>query len=86
MATPSDYVVVKLDIDHSPTELSIITAIASDRSLLDLVDEVFFEYHFVFDKGVEFGWRNSHYNHTVDDALRLMQKLRSLGVRAHFWI
>ena len=61
-------------------------AIAADARLLALVDELWFEYHFQFDRGVEFGWKNSHFNRTVDDALRLMSTLRSRGVRAHFWV
>lgn len=84
--TPDDFVVLKLDIDHSPTELSIMHAIAADSRLLALVDELWFEYHFRFDHGVEFGWKETHFNHTVDEALRLMHKLRSRGVRAHFWV
>lgn len=86
MAAPDDFVVLKLDIDHSPTELSIVEAIAEDASLAALVDELWFEYHFRFDVGVEFGWKQSHFNRTVDDALRLMGRLRSRGIRSHFWI
>jgi len=82
---PEDFVVLKVDVDHSPTELSIVHAIARDPRLRALVDELFFEYHFVFDLGVEFGWGDSHYNRSVDDALTLMRDLRAGGVRAHFW-
>ncbi|EOD14380.1 hypothetical protein EMIHUDRAFT_356628, partial [Emiliania huxleyi CCMP1516] len=52
-------------------------------ALLGLIDEVFFEYHFKVRP--EFGWGN-RMNATVNDALRLMQRLREKGVRAHFWI
>ena len=54
-------------------------------------DELFFEYHFYEDyrTGWYFGWfftplqiRSAP---TVDDALALMQRLRALGIRAHFW-
>ena len=83
---PDDFVVLKLDIDHSPTELSIMHALAEDPRLLALVDELWFEYHFQFDQGVEFGWKKTHFNRTVDDALRLMHTLRARGVRAHFWV
>ena len=81
---PDAQQVLKLDIDTTPVELSIVHAIATDHSLSALVDELLFEYHFDFDKGVKFGWPR-HTGHTVDDALRLMRRLRSVGVRAHFW-
>jgi hypothetical protein len=47
---------------------------------------------FFFD-GLNFGWlthrggvNEKRWNHTVDDALLLMRRLRERGVRAHFWI
>ena len=83
---PDDFVVLKLDIDHSPTELSIMHTILQDARLLERIDELWFEYHFRFDRGVEFGWKNTHFNKTVDDALALMRDLRMRGVRAHFWV
>ena len=46
---------VKLDIDNSAIEHSIIKAILDDPSVTRLVDELFFEYHFEFDD-VDFGW------------------------------
>lgn len=88
---PSDYVVVKLDIDTPHVELSIVRALIADATLASLVDELFFEYHFYEDyrTGWYFGWfftplqiRSAP---TVDDALALMQRLRALGIRAHFW-
>lgn len=54
--------------------------------------QLYFEYHFYFD-GLNFGWlthkqgRNyQKWNHTVDDALSLMRRLRQRGIRAHFWV
>ena len=53
--------------------------IANDDGLIALVDELFFEYHFVFDDGIEFGWKKTHYGQTVDEALALMRLLRARG-------
>ena len=83
-ARPKDFVSVKLDIDNSAIEHSIIKAILEDPSVTRLVDELFFEYHFEFDD-VDFGWVETGKGHTVDDALALMRRLRERGVRAHFW-
>ena len=81
----SDFVVVKLDIDHTETELSIMAVI---KEFAYLIDELFFEYHFYFD-GLNFGWGvNEHLKstHNVSTAMRLMTELRQDGIRAHFWI
>ncbi len=80
-----DYVVVKLDIDHSPTELEIVDVIFE---LPHLVDEFFFEYHFHFDN-LNFGWgrlQQLRKTHNATTAIDLMHRLRRAGVRAHYWI
>ena len=80
-----DYVVVKLDIDHSPTELEIVDVILE---LSHLVDEFYFEYHFWFDN-LNFGWgrlKQLRKTHNATTAIDLMHRLRRTGVRAHFWI
>ena len=45
---PEDFVVLKIDIDEG-TEMQIVHVIANCPELADLVDEIFFEYHFYFD-------------------------------------
>ena len=60
--------------------------IANDDGLLALVDELFFEYHFRYDGSHNFGWGKLGKGQTVDDALRLMYRLRRAGIRSHFWI
>jgi len=89
-AVPSDFVAVKVDIDYVPVEHPIVNDIADRPELTELVDELFFEYHFWFDD-LNFGWNSQRggkmfVNDTVDDALSLMSKLRHKGVRAHWWI
>ena len=89
-ATPADFVAIKVDIDHGP-EIEIVRSIARTPALASLVDELFFEYHFDFDK-VATGWGDPTDpsfvggQHNVDDALRLMHDLRRVGIRSHFWI
>lgn len=76
---------IKLDIDHTSTEIQIIRVLEENAHL---VDEVFFEYHYYFD-GLNFGWgKNDDLKpiHNVTSAIRLMTRLREKGIRAHFWI
>ena len=63
---------------------SIVEAIAERPEIAALIDELYFEYHFYFD-GHNFGW-GSHGTGDVDTAVSLMHRLRTLGIRAHFWI
>ena len=92
VAKPEDFVAMKVDIDGGP-ELELVTRVADNEGgVADLIDELYFEYHFRFD-GLNFGWlthkggRNyQKWNHTVDDALALMRRLRRRGIRAHFWV
>ena len=91
VARPEDFVVVKEDIEgqKGAPEAFIVEAIANRPEIAALVDEIFFEDHFWFD-GLDFGWGNLTGSRDrvgdVDDALRLMHKLRVRGVRSHFWI
>lgn len=83
-ASVNDFVVVKVDIDGGP-ELEIVEAIARRPELYQLVDELYFEYHFEFD--FNFGWGNMDWQgRTVDTAMSLMHRLRQVGIRSHFWI
>ena len=89
-ASAEDFVGLKVDIDHVPTEIPLVQAIADRKDISRLVDEIFFEYHFYFDN-LDFGWQTQHgggsyTTKTVDDALALMQKLRRRGIRSHWWI
>ena len=81
---PEDFVVVKLDIDTPAIEQTIIAVLSQRPDLAALIDELFFEYHFYFD-GKDFGW-GENVQGDVDTALGTMFRLRSLGIRAHFWI
>ena len=82
---PSDFVAVKLDIDHTETEMEIIKVLEENAHL---IDELFFEYHYYFD-GKHFGWGiNQHKKpyHNATSAISLMTRLRKKGIRSHFWI
>lgn len=82
---PHEYVVVKLDIDNTRLEMTIIDVVIKHARL---VDELFFEYHYYFD-GLNFGWgslANIRHTHNAWTAVNLMARLRRMGIRAHFWV
>ena len=98
-AQPKDFVVVKIDIEGQlgAPEMTIIEAIESRPELAALVDELFFEGHFYSPEhcrppsAYPCGWGSAALNRTampgnIDDVLAHMHKLRTLGIRSHFWI
>mmetsp|Transcript_82289 Transcript_82289/g.246697 ORF Transcript_82289/g.246697 Transcript_82289/m.246697 type:complete len:429 (-) Transcript_82289:25-1311(-) len=89
VASPDDFVVVKLDIDSPALEKYIIRSILRRPGLAELIDELFFEYHFKFGK-TDIGWGQGHSNGAMNDTVELaidtMTRLRRRGIRAHFWI
>ena len=87
-ATPDDFVVVKVDIDHPALEKAIVSRIANEPKLSALIDELFFEYHIhVGDHAPPLPQAAPHLSpDTVGEALGLMQRLRAQGVRSHFWV
>ena len=90
VARPEDFVVLKLDIDHARTEMSIMRGIAEDPSLLQLVDELYYEAMWAWGPSerhtiMEKFWGPIARHQTVDEVLNLMVRLRKRGVRAHFW-
>ena len=86
-AKPSDYVVLKLDIDTPKLEHELLQMIAGTPSLADVVDELFFEYHVQYFDGKVKEQANPIYsNETVPEAIAFMQQLRRLGIRSHLWV
>ncbi len=83
-ASTDDFIILKLDIDTPRIEQIIVDVLAERPEIAAKIDEMFFEYHFSMD-GMDFGW-GSNIKGDVDTALGLMHRLRSLGIRAHFWI
>jgi hypothetical protein len=45
LVKPSDFLVLKIDIDNDPVELAIINSFIDDPSVTNLIDEFFFEHH-----------------------------------------
>ena len=92
VARPSDFVVVKIDIDSPTLELELVRRIAQSDELSALVDELFFEYHIRVEDATpacfarKAGFETHEATDTVDQALALMQLLRTRGVRSHFWV
>lgn len=92
IATPADFVVLKLDVDNPAIELSIVEQILGDASLARLIDEFYWE-HVVRNSPMErFGWGHDLHRmkpadrQNLHDSYRYFGRLREMGIRAHSWV
>lgn len=83
IATEEDFVVVKLDIDHSPTELPLVGQLMTDPKLASLVDEFTFEHH-VNLKDMRRWWGDSIAGN-LTDTYKIFRTMRERGIHAHSW-
>lgn len=79
-----DFIVVKLDIDHAPTEVPLAKQIYNSNELITKIDQFYFEQH-VNMKEIARWWKSSM-NGTVKESLELFHGLRQKGVASHFWV
>lgn len=81
--TKDDLIVVKLDVDNTPIELSLIQQVLDDERYHTLIDHLYFEYHVRMNELAPFWAVESH--DSVETSLHLFTKLRQVGIAAHFW-
>jgi hypothetical protein len=81
-ARPSDFVVLKVDIDTERLEESIVVQLLLDEQLGALVDDLYFEHH--VQNNVVLGWGGG-WARDLKDSIDLFQALRRRGIRAHSW-
>ena len=87
VARPEDYVLLKVDIDHSETENAIVHQLLASDELLGLVDEIYYEHH-VRTKPMHKYWarvtKNS--NENLSHTYNMFSELRKKGLLAHSWV
>lgn len=81
---PDDFVVVKLDVDNTNTELPLATQLLHDEQLHSLVDHFYFEHHVHLDE-LAMGWLTTMHG-TIHESLQLFYQLRQKGIAAHYWV
>jgi hypothetical protein len=85
-AHPEDIVVLKLDIGSIQLEAALVERILADAPLRVLVDEFYFEHHYL-SHGSEMGrsWGRRVGMKSIRESFDLFQKLRRAGILAHVW-
>ena len=82
--TKEDFIVVKMDIDHSPTELPLAQQLLNDTKLHKLVDNFYFEQHVIMKEML--GLWGGTSEGSVYESMELFRNLRKAGVAAHSWV
>lgn len=86
LAHDFDHIVVKMDNNQYQTEMELLKILASDPNLLELVDEMFFEYHIRNPPVKEMvAAEGGIVKATLGDAYDIFLKIRQAGVRIHGW-
>jgi hypothetical protein len=92
IASPRDFIGLKLDIDSPHTEIPLFEQLLEDNSeSAALVDEFFFELHYRCEVMMPCGWGTKIPKKigsiSLDrfTALASFSSLRKKGIRAHFW-
>jgi hypothetical protein len=85
IATTSDFVSFKLDIDHVEFENDFIQQILADPEIYSRIDEFLFEHHVNF-KPMAGDWGPvANETYTLDYSYQVFTALRQRGIRAHGW-
>ena len=83
VASPGDFVVFKLDIDHPNTETPLVAAMLEDDDALALIDDFYYELHFGL-KEMEGFWGGGMPGDLVS-ATSVFRRFREKGVACQFW-
>ena len=82
VARPGDVVALKLDIDNDEVESQLVNQIMNDERLRSTISEMFIETHYDSKQMAPWFGRQAT-SHAA--ALAEMVRLRSLGLRLHYW-
>ncbi|GKY92528.1 hypothetical protein MPSEU_000223100 [Mayamaea pseudoterrestris] len=82
--TEEDFVVIKLDIDHSAIEVPLAYQLLNDDRYSKMVDQFYFEHH-VFQVELAPAWASSMQG-SIKMSMDLFGGLRKKGIAAHFWV
>mmetsp|Transcript_19097 Transcript_19097/g.44586 ORF Transcript_19097/g.44586 Transcript_19097/m.44586 type:complete len:152 (+) Transcript_19097:1787-2242(+) len=100
-ARPGDFVVVKLDVDHQPTELALVRQLLADPELAGPIDDFSWEHHVagsivgcpkLWRVGSTSGWALMAFDSTLGaletlaESYGIFLQLCCRGIRAHSWV
>jgi hypothetical protein len=85
ITSTTDFVALKLDIDHAPVENELINQILADPEIYSRIDEFFFEHHVNFEPMVGYWGAADNATFTLEYSYQVFTALRERGIRAHGW-
>jgi hypothetical protein len=84
--TPSDFVVLKIDIDNWKVEEKFVQQILDFPEISARIDEMYWEHHVNFHPMNTYWGASVHDSFKMVDSIKIFEKLRNLGIRAHSWV
>lgn len=85
IADIDDYIVIKIDIDNSEIEMELIKQLIQNKTIYDLVDEMYFEHHVNLHSMIKKHWHQENSKIYLKDTYEFFLNLRKKGIRMHSW-
>eukprot|EP00877_Chromochloris_zofingiensis_P014514 jgi/Chrzof1/9316/UNPLg00285.t1 len=85
IARPSDFVVLKIDIDNWAIEKSVVQYILENDETAALIDEMAYEHHVDFKPMLSYWGTTADMSQTLKDSYEIFKRLRHKGIRVHGW-
>ena len=85
-AAKEDVVVVKIDFDQVLVEAKLIQQILQYPEVSELIDELYFEHHVNMEIMANVWGPHADKSVSLSDSVKLFQRLRQVGIRAHSWV
>jgi hypothetical protein len=79
-----DLIIIKLDVDHSDTEMPLVLQLLEDEKFHSMVDHFYFEHHVFL--GEMANWWTRSMKGSMKDSFEIFNSLREKGIVSHFWI
>eukprot|EP00877_Chromochloris_zofingiensis_P006437 jgi/Chrzof1/2046/UNPLg00703.t1 len=85
IARPSDFVVLKIDIDNWVIERALVQYILENDEMAALIDEMAYEHHVNFKPMLSYWGTTADMSQTLKDSYEIFKRLRHKGIRVHGW-
>ena len=85
VAKKEDFIVVKIDIDAPMTEDTLMMQLMDDPTLMEMIDEMYFEHHTTGNPMMFHGWGRD-VGLDIVDSYEMFYYLRENGIRIHSWV
>lgn len=83
---PSDFVVLKIDVDNWQVEEELVRQIIESSEIYSRIDEMFWEHHAQIGPMQHLWGKQVHQGMSMNNSIALFRKMRERGIRLHSWV